>query len=195
MFSLRLPNPDIILELLGRSNGKALIYDPSYESALSKSTVSTYVAVDTRAIDVEDVSLPLNEKGRNGDDTIMIFHTSGSTSGCPKLVPCSYAWWDFTIRKAQQVMKPKSSRRRQDVTVWMGSMCHIAQTFMLAGVIQHGSCTVQFTQQAFSSDELVDMIRRCGLTRINQFPTYLSRHIRASRRDPKLLALLQGLDD
>ncbi len=38
------------------------------------------------------------------------------------------------------------------------------------------------------------MVQRCGLTRINQFPTFLSQHIRNSRHNPKLLALLQGLD-
>lgn len=74
-------------------------------------------------------------------------------------------------------------------------MCHMGQTFMLVGALQHGSCMVQFTRQAFSSDELVDMINRCGLTRINQFPTYLSIHLRNSRHDPKLLAQLQSLDE
>lgn len=73
-------------------------------------------------------------------------------------------------------------------------MCHFGQSFMLAGMIQHGSCTVQFTQQAFSSDELVDMFQRCGLSRINIFPTFLSQHLRNSRHNRKLLALLQSLD-
>ena len=74
-------------------------------------------------------------------------------------------------------------------------MCHFGQSFMLAGMIQHGSCTVQFTQQAFSSDELIDMFLRCGLSRINIFPTFLSQHLRNSRHNPKLLALLQSLDN
>ena len=73
-------------------------------------------------------------------------------------------------------------------------MCHFGQSFMLAGMIQHGSCTVQFTKQTFSSEELVDMVQRCGLSRINQFPTFLSQHLRNSRHDPRLLAVLQGLD-
>ncbi|KAI8980685.1 acetyl-CoA synthetase-like protein [Trametes punicea] len=195
-FSLRLPNPDIIFELLEKSNGKALIYDDSYASVLSHNPVPTYVAVDARLCSPVDVLLPPNQGSTNGDDTLMIFHTSGSTSGRPKLVPCSYSWWDFTLEKSYAAMKPKDSRNgRQDVTVWMGSLCHFGQTFMLSGMIQHGSCTVQFTKQAFSSDELVDMIQRCGLSRINQFPTYLTHHLRNSRHDPKLLALLQNLDE
>lgn len=73
-------------------------------------------------------------------------------------------------------------------------MCHIGQTFMLAGSLQNGICTVQILQQSFSSEELVDMFLRCGLTRMNIFPTFLSRHLRKSRYDPKLLAYLQSLD-
>ncbi|CDO76611.1 hypothetical protein BN946_scf184868.g25 [Trametes cinnabarina] len=195
-FSLRLPNPDIIFELLEKSNGKALIYDDSYAAVLSQNPVPTYVAIDARSSPLVDHFLPPNQGSTNGDDTLMIFHTSGSTSGRPKLVPCSYAWWDFTLHKTCAAMKPKACRDgRQDVTVWMGSLCHFGQTFMLSGMIQHASCTVQFTKQAFSSEELIDMIERCGLSRINQFPTYLTHHLRNSRRDPKLLALLQGLDE
>ena len=74
-------------------------------------------------------------------------------------------------------------------------MCHFGQSFMLSGMIQHGSCTVQFTKPAFSSAELVDMIQRCGLSRMNQFPTFLSQHLHNSRNDHKLLAYLQGLDE
>lgn len=73
-------------------------------------------------------------------------------------------------------------------------MCHIGQTFMFSGSIQHASCTVQTSSQLFPSTEFVDMVARCGLNRMNIFPTYLAKHLRASRQDPKLLAMLQGLD-
>ncbi|KAI0639731.1 acetyl-CoA synthetase-like protein [Trametes polyzona] len=195
-FSLRLPNPDIIFELLERSNGKALIYDDAFATVLSSNPVPTYSAVDARTLPLSQASLPPNRGSTNGDDILMIFHTSGSTSGRPKLVPCTYAWWDFTLTKTWRAMKPKPAREgRQDVAVWMGSLSHFGQTFMLSGMIQHGSCTVQFTKPTFSSDELVDMIHRCGLSRMNQFPSYLTHHIRNSRHSPKLLALLQGLDE
>lgn len=73
-------------------------------------------------------------------------------------------------------------------------MCHIGQTFMFAGHLQHAACTIQPSAVDFPSSELMDMIARCGLNRINQFPTYLAIHLRNSRQDPKLLAMLQGLD-
>ena len=73
-------------------------------------------------------------------------------------------------------------------------MCHIGQTFMYAGHLQHAACTIEPSAQAFPSSELMDMIARCGLNRLNQFPTFLAIHLRNSRQDPKLLAMLQNLD-
>jgi hypothetical protein len=39
------------------------------------------------------------------------------------------------------------------------------------------------------------MIQDCGVNRLNQFATFLAQHLRNSRQNPKLLALLQTLDD
>lgn len=76
-----------------------------------------------------------------------------------------------------------------------GSMCHIAQEFFLLGSLQHGSCTIQPSKIMFSPDELVDMIVRCHLNRLNQFAAFLATNIRAARQSPKLLSLLQNLDE
>lgn len=66
---------------------------------------------------------------------------------------------------------------------------------MLSGALQHGTCTIQATSQAFSSSELMDMVTRCGLNRMNQFPSFLTVHLKASRQNPKLLAMLKGFDE
>lgn len=92
-------------------------------------------------------------------------------------------------------------------------MCHIAQNFseccphpfsvtiltfpfqVLIGALQHGTCTVQPTKIAFSSEELVDMIQRCGLNHLSQFSTFLSSHLRNARLCPKLLEQLRSLSE
>jgi hypothetical protein len=92
-------------------------------------------------------------------------------------------------------------------------MCHIGQTFseyqasdfrsailnfiflVFIGTLQHGSCVIQPTSIGFSSEELIDMIRRCGLNRLNQFAAFLSGHFRNARQDAKLLSMLLSLDD
>ncbi|KAH9064270.1 acetyl-CoA synthetase-like protein [Lactarius vividus] len=196
LFSIRLPNPDVVCELLIKANARALLVDPSFERLLKRSPVPIHSAPLTISdIDSHDLSLPSLPSLRD-DDIVFIFHTSGSTSGIPKLVPCSLSWLDSAVTKSYQISKPSGrNERNQDVTVWMGSMCHIAQTFMFLGSLQHGACTVQPSKQAFSSNELSSMIRFCGLNRVNQFATFLAQHLRASRQNPKFLTLLQTLDD
>lgn len=118
LFSLRLPSPEVIYELLGKSNAKALIYDTSYTTIVSNCSLPSYVAVDPRTVEANSLVIPAVKGPVNGNDVVMIFHTSGSTSGSPKVIPCSYAWLDNIVLKAGHATKPRSDQRR-DVTVWM----------------------------------------------------------------------------
>jgi acyl-coenzyme A synthetase/AMP-(fatty) acid ligase len=65
---------------------------------------------------------------------------------------------------------------------------------MFIGALQHGSCVVEPTALAFSTNELMDMIRRCGVNRLTQFAPFLANHLRNARLNPKVLAILQSLD-
>lgn len=47
----------------------------------------------------------------------------------------------------------------------------------------------------YSSEELIDMIHRCGLNRLNAFGSWLGMHLKNARQDSKLLSLLTNLDD
>ncbi|KZT30502.1 acetyl-CoA synthetase-like protein [Neolentinus lepideus HHB14362 ss-1] len=193
LFSLRLPNPDVVFELLHKGHAKALIYDASFASTLSDNSIPTFVAAAESQIPASAEPLPELSQPSSGNDLAFIFHTSGSTSGSPKLVPCTYIWLNTIIEKARQVSQP-ANPSRQDVSTWMGSMCHIGQTFMLIGSLQHGSCTIQPTKISFSSEELVDMVLRCNLNRLHQFATFLGIHLRNSRLNPKLVAILRSMD-
>lgn len=66
---------------------------------------------------------------------------------------------------------------------------------MFIGTLQHGACVIQPTTIAFSSEELVDMVIRCGLNRLNQFAAFLMKHFRNAREDAKLLSIIKHLDD
>ncbi|KAI0675355.1 acetyl-CoA synthetase-like protein [Trametes maxima] len=193
LFSLKLPNPELIYELLGRADARALVFDPSFRSSVTGCPVPAEVAADIRTEDVEDVALPSLWVPTKGDDIVMIYHTSGSTSGSPKLVPCTAEWVDAAVSKAAHLTSPRSVDR-PDVALWLGSMCHTPQPFMLAGYLQHGACTVQPTKLAFTPGDLKDMVDRCGLTHVNLYATFLTRHLHASRDDPTLLSALRQLD-
>ncbi|KAI0756673.1 acetyl-CoA synthetase-like protein [Daedaleopsis nitida] len=194
LFSLRLPNPDVVYELLHRAGAHALVFDPAFQSIVVNCPIPAELAINVRSIDVDHVELPPLWTPSSGGDIVMIYHTSGSTSGSPKLVHCTANWVNATVEKAAHVTRPHHPNR-QDVTVWIGSMSHIGQTFMLMGFLQHGSCTVQPSSMPFPSEELLDMVNRCGLNRLNQFASFLGTHLRNSRTNPALLSALKGLDE
>ncbi|KAI0659717.1 acetyl-CoA synthetase-like protein [Cubamyces menziesii] len=194
MFSLRLPNPDVIYELLERADAKALIYEPALADIVSNSPYPALSAIDLREVSIEGAVLPPMPEPASPDDIAIIFHTSGSTSGQPKLLRCDFKWLDNMVSKSATVSRPLR-KDGQDVTVAMGSMCHIGQTFMFLASFQNGACTIQPKAVTFPTDELVHMIMHGGLNRLNQFPAFFAVHARAARQNPKLLALLRGLDE
>ncbi|KAG6836261.1 hypothetical protein H0H93_009662 [Arthromyces matolae] len=180
LFSLRLPNPVVVYELLRKANAQALVHEQSYAAILGDCSLPRHPSLPVKASDSDISSEPLPPVSTpSPDDFAFIFHTSGSTSGSPKLVPCTYSWLDGAIHKSKQICTP-STPGHQDVTVWF---------------IQHGSCVIQPTVIPYQSVELTDMVQRAGLNRLNQFAAFLSKHIKVAQEDPKLLTLLQGLDE
>lgn len=119
LFSLRLPNPDVIYELMEKADAKALIFDTSSNCSFAGASVPTYPAIshDETPL-VRDSKLPSITENLSGDDIFCIFHTSGSTSGTPKIIPCSYAWLDNIITKADFLCRRRNPAR-QDVTTWV----------------------------------------------------------------------------
>lgn len=119
LFSIRLSNPTVVCELLLKAGAQALICEPTFKDALAGCSVPTHEALDRNGAEYTDDVLPLLHAGVQSSDPVFIFHTSGSTSGSPKLVPCNFTWLESAIKKCQHVMKPIKASERRDVTVWM----------------------------------------------------------------------------
>ena len=58
LFSLKLPNPDIIYEILKKANAKALIFEPTYTPDLSNCHVPIHAATDVRGLDLSGSTVP-----------------------------------------------------------------------------------------------------------------------------------------
>ncbi|KAF9071134.1 hypothetical protein BDP27DRAFT_554211 [Rhodocollybia butyracea] len=207
LFSLRLPNPTVIFELLQKAGAKALVCDSGTLVSMSNRThdvpVHLFTAPAFSDIELSSVNLSMvvqdsyittNEESIDPSECAFIFHTSGSTSGSPKLVPCNYRWLDAAARKASQLCVPINPDR-QDVSTWMGSMAHIGQTCLLLSLMQYGTCIVQPSRFPFPAEELTAMVRYCQVNRIWQFAAFFSAHLRTARQDPKFLAILTSLDE
>ena len=120
LFSLRLPNPTVVYELLERANAKALIYDPSFESIVANPPVPVQRSASLDELEAyADSPLPAFPV-LESSDLVFVFHTSGSTSGSPKLVPCNARWVDSVVFKSQEVGTPaQKNPLKQDVSTWM----------------------------------------------------------------------------
>lgn len=119
LFSLRLPNPTVVFELLQKASAKALIFDRSFKNIMPESPLPLHIACPIGQMEsYRTKPLPPILEPRSGDDLVFIYHTSGSTSGSPKLVPCNYVYIDSTIKKSRQVCTPMSVDQ-QDVSTWM----------------------------------------------------------------------------
>ncbi len=70
-----------------------------------------------------------------------------------------------------------------------------ALLLVLRGSLQHGTCTLQPSKQAFSSNKLSLMIQDCGVNCLNQFAMFLAQHLCNSQQNLRLLALMQMLND
>lgn len=130
LFSIRLPNPDVVHELLVKAAAKGLVFDPSVEDAARALPLPTFVTPPLHELvaGFERSILPPLQEPKSSDELVFIFHTSGSTGGSPKLVPCSAAYVDSMVRKSFQTGIPEGKMKR-DVCTWM-YVCVINQSLL-----------------------------------------------------------------
>lgn len=130
--NLRLSDPNIIFDLLKKAEAKALIRDSSVSMSFEECPVIVHSIVNSESIGhIPNVQLPILTANGSPDDILLVFHTSGSTSGIPKLVPYSRRWMDSNLKKAWEMCYPKR-QDIPDVTTWLGSVCHMAQNVCMS---------------------------------------------------------------
>lgn len=115
--SLRLPNPSVVFELLEKGNAKALVYNPSYKNFVA--SIHLHQALSTAVLgEYSSLPLPSFPIPESKDELAIISHTAGSTSGSPKLVPCSAEGLDSMFFKYYESIVPVDLTR-QDMSMWL----------------------------------------------------------------------------
>ncbi|KAF8468652.1 hypothetical protein JB92DRAFT_3059106, partial [Gautieria morchelliformis] len=197
MFGFELPNTRIVYELLAKGAGKAIIHDPAKTTLLrdSGTTLPCYVTTDYTTISDADVAaFPLPDlPPANPGDYVFIYHSSGSVSGMPKVVPKTNQWLATIEHKSRDAFC-LGDFDGQDVFVWTESFSHSMEICLLQLILHRAGCLVQPTRIDFDSPELATMIRVTGVNRIIQFTSVLRRHLEDARGgvvEPGLLALLK----
>ncbi|RGP73703.1 4-hydroxybenzoate-- benzoate-- ligase [Fusarium sporotrichioides] len=189
LFSIRMTDPSIVYDLLGNSNAAALLYDPVCELLVKECRIPKFsTGTILGRYRPADVQLG-TATSTDGDKVLVIFHTSGSTSGMPKLVPQTVRWMDCLIRKHRDInYKPGS------VASFMGSYTHLGNTINLSATLASGGCLIPPTSVPYPTSELEHMISKGGLTILNTFPVLLSGMLQEARQSGPLLKALRSLD-
>ncbi|EEB88874.1 hypothetical protein MPER_13102 [Moniliophthora perniciosa FA553] len=194
-FSLFPSAIQVVASLLKKSNAKALIYQDGYfnASALSttdvSTTLNTYPSMQKIPQEAEEVDLPVL-KDNHAEDIVIMFHSTGSTSGTPKFAPISFKQMDALIAKAAFTCVPSDPKRagrefldRERLswgTVWLN--------------VYYGTCTIQQTSATPSPAEVKAMVKLGALNRACMFPALVSRLLKEARYDSELLDVLASLD-
>lgn len=81
----------MVEELMTMSSAKVLLYDPEFEHLVSKASCVRVSIPDLIFIKSFEYSMP-TLPDVSDEDIAIIFHTSGTTSGRPKLIPETHGW-------------------------------------------------------------------------------------------------------
>jgi acyl-coenzyme A synthetase/AMP-(fatty) acid ligase len=221
LFSLRLPNPKIIRLLLAKSGAKAVIMDKSFEGVLDGHIAPSISELEEYIIHQSDSSPENSESSQStssssrtiedsyrfgysdcisdlcANSTIqkvtqeigpgIIHHTSGSTSGVPKII-------SSTPQKLHGMILKSHFSSSPGISTAIGSICHIAQMFLLLGGLQHRCTIILPSAIPFPVAELKIMIQEAGLQKLYLFSSFLSTFLRAAKEDQELLGMLRGLE-
>ncbi|KAF9266365.1 acetyl-CoA synthetase-like protein [Marasmius fiardii PR-910] len=189
----RLPGIEIVKDLLKASDSKALVRASQFKEVLgSIRGIPIYDAMTSiDSGDVESIpDLPPLQKLTKPDDLSIIIHTSGSTSGRPKLVRATHRFINALIQKGP-VLQGSSSTTI--IVNWIGNICHAAQYVVTLSQILHGRCTVQ-ARNPGDLDEIIDQLKRASLTRLYLFSPLVVKLLQRARSDPEVLTLLSRLE-
>ncbi|KAF4966828.1 hypothetical protein FSARC_5543 [Fusarium sarcochroum] len=195
LISLRMTNPSVVYELLEKSEAVALIHEPAFHSMLQNSPLPIFPAEDVLSIDnLRELPLPAVFEPSEAEDIMLIYHTSGSISGRPKLVPITAKWLDYIIGLSGTYEARNNLSGEYMTSVCIGSFCHMAASFLFWFSMREGSCVIIPSSLPYPILELRHMFEEHGLSTASIFPPFLSAILRQARNDPSLLASLQKAD-
>ncbi|KAJ7483260.1 putative amp-CoA ligase [Mycena latifolia] len=191
LFSVVFPNPDVIWDLLSSSGAKALIFDAQFSSQSASAPVPVFPAALFTAFDSESKTA-ISIASAAPTDNALIVHSSGTTSGSPRLIPLRHAWvfamMDFKYPGALK----QGNFDGPDVTNTIGSLAHVGSFMAFVSAVYAGFTTVQTSSMGMPTTELVDLIKTCGLNRVAMYAPFLSVHIKAAQSDPAVLSALRS---
>ncbi|KAJ7581168.1 hypothetical protein C8J56DRAFT_1057167 [Mycena floridula] len=196
LFSVYWSHSQLVFNMLLTSGAKALVLDSTVAEDIQGCPVPT---IDISTIGIAALPETSGKRLHNGhssfeavkNDVVFMMHTSGSTSGVPKIIPWTNRWISSIFTKFGSL--GPSIYETRDVFVRVGNYHHAAT---LIGYLGHslflGISIVMPSTLLFGAQEMMNMIKFCGLNKLTQFGTVLEKTLQVGQKDPEVLAALQG---
>ena len=139
-FSVYFSSASIILGLLAKSGGKTLIVDPSHLSMLPAHELQASPIPQFAPVEDEDMLRAISELKADGDpeltfgmecgaavsrdDIAVLFHSSGTTGGMPKVIPGTYEMLQAVVTHKLVTADLPDRAGQQHVMNTIGSIAH-----------------------------------------------------------------------
>ncbi|TFK38520.1 acetyl-CoA synthetase-like protein [Crucibulum laeve] len=193
VFSVRLaaPGPIAINKLLNACGGTVLIHDQQFSEILADFPLAKLVAPDISTVKPLSITLPELPQVQ-GSDIAMIFHTSGTTSGMPKPIPETHSWLTFQA-KVQWPGAWQGKLKTQTTLNNLGAFTAVGSATCINYLSWSGQCVVQTSATNFGADELLAMIRECGLNNLLLYAPWFSNLLSIARKNAEVLEALRGM--
>ncbi|KAJ3506197.1 hypothetical protein NLJ89_g7003 [Agrocybe chaxingu] len=190
LFSTNFPNEDVIWDLMEKSGANVLIYDEDFKDKVTSCRIPSISVLTDASFTHENTAASAFTPFANGGDTALIVHSSGTTSGMPKLIPVTHSWVTAFIKIKYPAALKQGDFDDANITNTIGNLAHVGSITAYMAALYHGFCTVQSSSMAASTSEIVAMITTCGVNRLALYATFLSSYIKAAQRDPAVTAAL-----
>jgi acyl-coenzyme A synthetase/AMP-(fatty) acid ligase len=123
LFSVVFPNPVVIWDLLSNSNAKALILDEQFASNAEQSLVPTSAALTLSDLANYADNPSSQTAAVSQEDIAVIVHSSGTTSGTPKLIRTTHGSIStYIISRYSLCQGPQEG---ENIANTIGSLAHV----------------------------------------------------------------------
>ncbi|GJJ14467.1 hypothetical protein Clacol_008731 [Clathrus columnatus] len=190
LLNLKVHSIEIATEYFRRSNITHIIYASNAPAAQLGNDFQIHEIID-RKLDQSDKIADLHEpvlRKENGDDVVLIFNSSGSTSGKPKLIPYTRKWIDGHARKPIPGL-PNGT----EIGIGINGIIHGSQFAFSLQQFQNGACVVLMPWLEFTGPELIQIITECKANVLSQLTPIFSKTLREAMVNSELRAALKSL--
>ncbi|GJJ13581.1 hypothetical protein Clacol_007837 [Clathrus columnatus] len=189
VLNLRINSVEIATTYFKQSNIEHIIYAPTAPIDPLRDHFQTHEIIDieqTYSQQGEFTVPELNEE--DGNDTIFIYHTSGSTAGQPKLIPYLRRWIDGNSRKPLFGLPDG-----KETGIALNGVVHLSQFSISLQQFRNSACLVLVPWLDFTGEELVQIITECKANALYQLTPFLTAILQRAMTKKDLAAALQSL--